>query len=85
MRREADFFDQREPHLLFIAKRLKEALRAEALLTGAGIDYGVETDRYIGGFVFRTERVGAFFYVPEESLDAARSLLKTSGLKVHEE
>jgi hypothetical protein len=72
MKQEADFFDGKEPALLYIAKRLKEALALEQILTQAGVDYGVEPDRYRGGFVFQSERVGAFFYVLEEAKEIAR-------------
>jgi len=63
MRREADFFGEVELDLIYIAKRLREALKIEALLTAAGIDYFVEPDTYTGGLLFRRELTGAFFYV----------------------
>ena len=61
MRREPDFFDEQDLDLVYVAKKLKEALRLEEVLTAAGFDYLVEPDRYSGGIIFRTERVGAFF------------------------
>ncbi len=64
MRRQDEAFVRQELALVYIAKRLKEAQRLEDLLTAAGFDYLVETDTYRGGFVFVSERVGAFFYVP---------------------
>jgi hypothetical protein len=81
MKREPDFFEAREPSLLYIAKKLKDALALEQVLTNAGIDYGVEADRYRGGFVFQSERVGAFFYVLEETLEPARKVLVAHGYK----
>ena len=63
MRREPEFFDDTEPKLIYIAKKLNESLKLEGLLTEAGLDYGVEADKYRGGMIFQTERVGAFFYV----------------------
>jgi hypothetical protein len=81
MKQDADFFEGKEPNLIYIAKKLKEALALEEVLTKAGVDYGVEPDRYKGGFVFQTERVGAFFYVLEEAAEAARSVLSTHGYK----
>lgn len=81
MRREPAFFGDRELVLLYIAKRLHEALKLEALLTGAGLDYLVEPDRYQGGILFRTERVGAFFYVSPEAAEAARQLLRHQGYR----
>jgi len=81
MKQDADFFDGREPSLLYIAKKLKDALALEKVLTDAGVDYGVEADRYRGGFVFQSERVGAFFYVLEEALEPARQVLVDHGYK----
>ena len=62
MRREPEFFGDEEMVLVYIAKRLDEALALEDLLTKAEIDYAVEADRYKGGVMFMRERVGAFFY-----------------------
>ena len=81
MRRERDYFDEDDLHLLYIAKRLKEALRLEELLTKAAADYVVEPDTYLGGIIFRTERVGAFFYVPPSGLSAAREVLIHNGFR----
>jgi hypothetical protein len=83
MKREADFFEDAEPVLLYIAKKLKDALALEKVLTDAG-DYGVEPDRYRGGFIFQSERVGAFFYVLEEAAESARALLREHGYKPQE-
>ena len=63
MRRDADFFGDREMELVYIAKRLRDALRLEDALTKSGVDYAVQTETYVGGMIFRSERVGAFFYV----------------------
>jgi len=49
MRRDADFFEDREMDLIYIAKNLKEALRLENALTESGVEYAVETDQYSGG------------------------------------
>lgn len=85
MKQDPDFFEGKEPSLLYIAKKLKEALALEQVLTEAGVDYGVEPDRYRGGFVFQTERVGAFFYVLDEAVEAARGLLRSKGYRPYEE
>ena len=53
--------------LVYIAKKLQEALRLESAFTESGVDYAVETDKYSGGVIFRSERVGAFFYVLPEA------------------
>ena len=79
MRQESEFFKEREMQLVFIAKKLKEALQLEDVLNTAGLDYAVETDNYTGGVVFRTERVGAFFYVLPEEGDRAREALRGAG------
>lgn len=84
MRREADFFEDRELDLIYIAKRLKEALRLEAALTESGVDYAVETDKYSGGVIFRSERVGAFFYVLPEAQEQAREVMHRHGFRVYE-
>ena len=67
--------------LVYISKRLKEALAIEELFKGAGIDYEVEPDTYVGGIIFRGERTGAFFYVDEKNEAAAEDLLARSGYK----
>ena len=79
MRQEPEFFKEREMQLVFIAKKLKEAVQLEDVLNAAGLDYAVETDNYTGGVVFRTERVGAFFYVLPEDGDRAREALRGAG------
>ena len=84
MKQDPDFFEGKEPSLIYIAKKLKEALALEEVLTKAGVEYGVEPDRYKGGFVFQTERVGAFFYVLEEAAETARQVLSTHGYKPYE-
>lgn len=84
MRRDPDFFGDRELNLLYIARRLKEALHLEKLLSEAGVDYLVEADKYSGGVIFRSERVGAFFYVAPESDEAARSVMHREGIAPYE-
>jgi hypothetical protein len=79
MKRDASFFDGTEPELIFVAKRLRDAVSLESVLTGAGIDYAVEADEYAGGLIFKTMRVGAFFYVSPESREKAVALMLESG------
>jgi len=83
VRRDADFFGDRDVTLVYIAKRLSEAKRVEALFTEAGIDYGVEADQYFGGFVFQRVRIGAFFYVLPPAAEAARLALSRGGYRPH--
>jgi hypothetical protein len=65
--------------LVYIAKRLKEALAIEELFKNRGLDYVVEPDMYSGGIIFRTERTGAFFYVDPGDQAIARDLLQSAG------
>jgi hypothetical protein len=81
MRREADFFEDREMDLIYIAKKLKEALSLESALTESGVDYAVETDKYSGGVIFRSERVGVFFYVLPETAEQARAVMREHGFR----
>ena len=85
MRKEAEDFDPAALTLVYVARKLKDALRAEAWLTAAGIDYSIETDEFTSGLVFRTKRVGAFFYVPAEGEAAARESLRQGGFRPPDE
>jgi hypothetical protein len=82
MRQQPDFFgDDVELVLIYIAKKLKEALAVETLLTESGLDYLVEPDTYSGGVIFRSQRTGAFFYVSPEDQFRARTLLMSNNYK----
>jgi hypothetical protein len=81
MTRDPDFFGDTELSLLYIAKKLKEALALEELLTAAGLDYMVEPDTYKGGLIFATERIGAFFYVAPTDAEKAREVLRANQYK----
>jgi hypothetical protein len=81
MRQEPSFFEGREPVLVFIAKRLKDALKLESIFSGAGVDYGVEADEYKGGFIFQRVRAGAFFYVLPETAELARRVMREHGYR----
>jgi hypothetical protein len=81
MKQDASFFEGKDATLIYIAKKLKEALRLESIFTSAGLDYGVEADEYKGGVIFRSVRVGAFFYVLPETVEAAHDLLQRHGYK----
>jgi hypothetical protein len=84
VRREPDYFGDQELALIYVAKKLKEALRLEKLLTDAGVDYLVEPDTYRGGIIFQTERVGAFFYVAPQNEGAAREVMHRGGFAPYE-
>jgi hypothetical protein len=81
VKRDADFFGEGRAELVYIAKRLRDAQRLESILTAAGVDYGVEADRYRGGIVFRSERIGAFFYVLPEALEATYRVMRENGFR----
>jgi hypothetical protein len=84
MRREPDFFGEGELELVFVAKRLGEALKMEEFFNASGIDYLVETATYLGGFLFKRELTGAFFYVPPQMLEQVTELMVSHGYKVYE-
>lgn len=75
--------DAQELTLIYIAKRLKEALALEEVLTNAGLEYDVRPDTYRGGMIFVSERVGAFFYVAPEDVDRAHTVLREHRYKPH--
>ncbi len=70
---------------MYLARKLKDALRLEAALTEAGFDYAVEPDRYWTGRIFRRERVGAFFYVAPEDEGSVRETMRRAGFEPVEE
>jgi len=84
MRREPDFFEEREMELIYIARRLKEALRLETALTSSAVEYAVEPDTYSGVVIFPSQRVGAFFYVLPEVAEQARQVMQQHGFRFHE-
>ncbi len=84
MRRDPEHFGDRELSLVYLGRKLKDALRLEAVLTEAGVDYAVEADRYWVGRIFRRERIGAFFYVAPEAEAAVRETLRTAGFEPFE-
>ena len=81
MRREPEFFEDRELVLLYIARKLKDALALEKLLDEKEVDYLIEVDYYSAGIIFRSERAGAFFYVEEPQRDLAAELLRSAGYR----
>jgi hypothetical protein len=81
MKQDASFFENGDPVLIYIAKKLRDATRLESVLTEGGVDYGVEADEYRGGVVFVSTRIGAFFYVLPETVEAARDVMERAGFK----
>jgi hypothetical protein len=78
MKMDADYFND-DADLVFIAKRLKDALKLEGIFTQANVDFVVEPDEYQGGIIFKTARVGAFFYVRKENREQAVEVLLVNG------
>jgi hypothetical protein len=84
VRREAEYFGEADLDLVYIAKKLKEALPLEERLRQEGIDYALELDTYRGGLIFQMERTGVFFYVLPDQVDRAKDLIREMGLRPHE-
>ena len=84
MRREPDFFGDQELELIYIAKKLREAKALEELLRERLVDYLVEPDTYTGGVIFRSTRIGAFFYVLSRDLERARMTMSQNGYRPYE-
>ena len=81
MQRDVEFFCGQESELVYIAKRLNDALALEKAFTEDGVDYMVETDTYLGGLLFRRELAGAFFYVAPGAAEAVRGVMMRCGYK----
>jgi hypothetical protein len=75
MKRDPDFFGDAELELVFMARRLREALRVEELFTASQVDYLVETGTYTAGLLLKRELTGAFFYVAPGARELAIQLL----------
>ncbi len=84
MRRDPEYFGDVELDLIYMAKRLREALRLEKLLTEAGIEYLVETGTYTGGLLMKRDLTGAFFYVAPADLEQTRELLVANRYRPYE-
>ncbi len=81
VKQDASYFEDKEPVLIYIGKKLKDSLRLEEIFTAANLDYGVEADEYRGGVIFRSVRAGAFFYVLPETVDTAHEVMRRNGYK----
>ncbi|HXE64506.1 MAG TPA: hypothetical protein VN519_13265 [Bryobacteraceae bacterium] len=66
---------------IYIARSLADAQKLEEVLKSAGIEYDVEPDSYQGGFIFRSSRIGAFFYVEPEIREHAASVMQEKGFR----
>jgi hypothetical protein len=81
MRREPDFFGEQELVLVCVAKRLRDALILEKAFDANALDYTVVPTPYTSGAFFRSQRVGAFFYVIPQNAERARELVRLRGFK----
>ena len=84
MRCDLEFFNGAELDLLYMARRLREALAVETVLGQAKIEYFVEPGPYKGGLLFPRELTGAFFYVLPADLARAREVLVRNKYKPYE-
>jgi len=76
---EADFFGDQELARVFLAATLREARRAEALLTDRGVNYLIRPESF-GRTLFGSPRVGAAFYVEISQAEYSASQLIAAGL-----
>ena len=84
MRRDSDFFGDLELDLLYMARRLSDALKLEEWLTTGGIDYAVETGTFTGGMLIKRELAAAFFYVRPADVAGSRQILAQHGYRPYE-
>ena len=75
MRCELEFFSGSELHLVYLARRLREALAVETVLGDAELEYYVEPGPYQGGLIFVRELTGAYFYVLPADVPRAKEAL----------
>jgi hypothetical protein len=67
-----------------MARRLKHALAVEKIFTEGGMDYFLETGPYLSGLLFRTTKVGVFFYSTSDDEARARAMLIEHEFKVYD-
>jgi hypothetical protein len=75
--------EDRQSELIFIARRIREAERVEALLTEEGIDYALAFEPFLHGGIFGIMTLtGVGFYVLSGQAPYCRELLGQHGLAV---
>lgn len=84
MRREPDFFGDQELILVYMARRLRDALAVEKVFDGCDLDYHLETAPYQSGLLFLSTKWGAFFYVMPQDEERARASLLERGYKPYD-
>ncbi len=82
MRRDPQEYEESDVELIYIAAKVDEAERVEAIFNEQGIDYTIEVDQYRSGVIFASVRAGAFFYVPVDFAVRSRQALVQNGFKV---
>ena len=70
----------RDPERIYVARTLRLSLRVEEWLTTAGVDYTVQVESVGRSLLFRTERIGAVFYVNAGQASYCREQLTAAGL-----
>ncbi len=71
--------DEKEITRIFIASNLNEAQRVEDILTGHGIEYAVDIEKYVRLGLFPSEIPGVGFYVLFGQGSFCRDLLRREG------
>lgn len=71
--------DIRDPERMFVAGSLRVARHVEEWLTRAGVDYAIEVEPIGRSLLFRTERMGAVFYVNAGQAGYCRKELTAAG------
>jgi hypothetical protein len=71
--------DGREIARIFMTPKLREARRAEDVLSRRGVDYVVTGERF-GRTLLGFSRMGASFYVRAEQADFCAEILHAAGL-----
>ncbi len=84
MRREPEFFGERELVLVYMARRLKNALAVEKMFNDCALDYALETGPYQSGLLFLSTKIGVFFYTTPEDEARARQLLSERRYKAYD-
>lgn len=85
MRQDQDYFGDQELILVFVAKSLKKALALEKVFDAGSLDYAVVPTHFTSGLLFRSVRIGAFFYVTPQLVPRARELMLAKGFTPCEE
>ena len=79
-RRDPDAFRDKSLVLVFVAGTVREAERAEAALTSAGIDYCMDFEEFAQGILL-SPRTGLGLYVIEGQAPFARDQLAKAKLR----